>query len=51
MARSKTVGKKLRLQAELKRSYSVPTWVIAKTRGKVRFTHRWRNWRRSRIKL
>ncbi|MEM2050692.1 MAG: 50S ribosomal protein L39e [Thermoproteota archaeon] len=51
MARSKTVGKKLRLQAELKRSYAVPTWVIAKTRGKVRFTYRWRNWRRSRIKL
>ncbi|MBO3800050.1 MAG: 50S ribosomal protein L39e [Candidatus Brockarchaeota archaeon] len=51
MARNKPLWKKLRLQAELKRAYSVPTWVIAKTRGKVRFTHRWRNWRRSKIGL
>ncbi|MGQ9479135.1 MAG: 50S ribosomal protein L39e [Thermoproteota archaeon] len=51
MARSKTIGKKLRLQAELKRAKPVPTWVIAKTRGKVRMTHRWRSWRRSKIGL
>lgn len=51
MARNKTLGKKIHLQAELKRAHSVPTWVIAKSRGKVRFTHRRRSWRRSKIGL
>jgi large subunit ribosomal protein L39e len=41
---------KKRLASALKRSWPVPTWVIAKTHGKFRFHKKRRHWRRSKIK-
>ncbi len=51
MARSKPLGKKLRLAAALKSNKAVPLWVVMKTLGRVRRTPRRRHWRRSRLKL
>ncbi|MBS7625596.1 50S ribosomal protein L39e [Candidatus Bathyarchaeota archaeon] len=51
MARNKPVSKKRRLGRAHKRSRPVPTWVVAKTRGKVRATSRRRHWRRSKLKI
>lgn len=46
----KMLSKKKRLAAAQRRSWPVPTWVIIKTKRKVRFHARRRSWRRSRIK-
>ena len=51
MARSKPLGKKLRLASALKSNRAVPIWVVAKTMGKVRWNPRRRHWRRGRLKL
>ena len=51
MARGKSPGKKLRLGRESRRAKATPTWIIAKTRLKVRYSHRRRNWRRSHIQV
>ncbi|MFX1486806.1 MAG: 50S ribosomal protein L39e [Promethearchaeota archaeon] len=50
MARNKPLGKKLRLGHALTENKSVPTWVIVKTRGRVRMHPKRRLWRRTRIK-
>jgi large subunit ribosomal protein L39e len=50
MARTKTLGKKLRLANELKSNSSVPTWVVMRTGGKVRRTPAQRHWRDAKIK-
>ncbi len=51
MARVKPIGKKLRLAKAGKESQSVPTWVIARTDGKVRNNPKQRrNWRTRKIK-
>ena len=51
MARVKPPAKKLRLAKASKESSSVPTWVVARTDGKVRMTPKSRrNWRTSKIK-
>lgn len=51
MARIKPAAKKRRLAKAGKESQSVPTWVIAKTSGKVRTNpKRRRNWRTGTIK-
>ncbi len=51
MARNKTLAYKLRLNKAGRQNKSVPAWIIAKTRGNVRFSPKSRrNWRRSTIK-
>ncbi|MDR0318425.1 MAG: 50S ribosomal protein L39e [Nitrososphaerota archaeon] len=51
MARVKPPAKKRRLAKATKQSSSVPTWVVARTDGKVRTTPKnRRNWRTSKIK-
>jgi len=51
LARVKSPGKKLRLGRESRRAKATPTWIIAKTRLKVRYSHRRRNWKRSHIQV
>lgn len=51
MARYKPAAKKKRLAKAGKRIRPVPTWIIAKTRGKVRDSPSGRRrWRRGKIK-
>ena len=50
MARNKPLAYKLRLNKAGRQNKSVPAWIIAKTRGNVRFSPKSRrNWRRSTI--
>ncbi len=50
MARNKPAAKKRRLARAQKMSRPVPTWVVAKTGGRVRSTPRRRHWRRTKLK-
>ena len=50
MARNKPAAKKRRLARAQKMSRPVPTWVVAKTSGRVRSTPRRRHWRRTKLK-
>ncbi len=50
MARNKPVAKKKRLGKAGKEIKAVPSWVMAKTLGKVRRTPKRRRWRRGNIK-
>jgi len=50
LARNKPTAKKRRLGRAQRRSRPVPTWVVAKTRGRVRSTPRRRHWRRTKLK-
>jgi large subunit ribosomal protein L39e len=51
MARVKPTAKKRRLAKASKESKSVPTWVVARTDGKVRTTPKQRrNWRTRKIR-
>jgi large subunit ribosomal protein L39e len=50
MARNKPAAKKRRLAKSGKQAKSVPSWVIAKTVGKVRTHSKRRHWRRTKIK-
>mgnify|MGYP002332081436 CR=1 FL=1 len=50
MARNKPTAKKRRLIKAGKQRKSVPSWVIAKTVGKVRTHPKRRHWRRTKIK-
>jgi large subunit ribosomal protein L39e len=51
MARNKNLPRKLRLGKSRKKSDNVPTWVIMKTKGKVRYTpYSRRHWRSQRLK-
>jgi len=49
VARHKPLAKKLRLIGAEKENRSIPSWVIAKTLGKVTRIPR-RHWRRTKIK-
>jgi len=51
LAKVKSPGKKLRLGRETRRAKATPTWIVAKTSLKVRFSHRRRNWKRSHIQI
>jgi large subunit ribosomal protein L39e len=51
MARNKPTAKKRRLAKKGKEAQSVPTWVIAKTSGKVRTNPKRRQWRRTKTKV
>ena len=50
MARIKPTAKKRRLAKAGKQKQAVPTWVVAKTRGRVRTHPKKRHWRRSKLK-
>jgi len=50
MARNKPLAKKLRLGRAHRLAQPPPTWVVAKTVGRVTRTHRMRRWRRGKIK-
>ncbi|MEM2102234.1 MAG: 50S ribosomal protein L39e [Candidatus Bathyarchaeia archaeon] len=50
MARNKPPAKKRRLIKAGKQKRSVPTWVVAKTDGKVRRQPKQKPWRRVKIK-
>ena len=44
-----TAGVKKRLHKARKQNYSVPTWVIAKTKRRVRTHSKRRMWRRQKL--
>ncbi|MEM0349760.1 MAG: hypothetical protein QXE96_05295 [Candidatus Caldarchaeum sp.] len=46
----KTLAVKKRLAKEMRRAWSTPAWVVAKTRRRVRASNRRRSWRRAKIK-
>jgi large subunit ribosomal protein L39e len=50
MTRNKPPAKKRRLAKAGKQKTPVPTWVIAKTVGRVRTSPKKRNWRERKIK-
>ncbi|MEA2089757.1 MAG: 50S ribosomal protein L39e [Thermoproteota archaeon] len=50
MARNKPTAKKRRLGKAGKQRKPVPTWVIAKTKGRVRTHPKKRRWRQSKLK-
>ena len=50
MATHKPTAKKRRLARRQRMRRSVPSWVIAKTRGRVRSHPKKKNWRESRLK-
>jgi large subunit ribosomal protein L39e len=50
VARGKPAAKKRRLIKAGKQKKPVPTWVIAKTIGRVRTNPKRRSWRRRKIK-
>jgi len=50
VARNKPTAKKRRLARAGKTKQAVPAWVIAKTRGTVRFNPKQKPWRRSKLK-
>ncbi len=51
MARNKPSGLKIRLISKIKENYAVPTWVIIKTKRRVRTHPGRRNWRRTKLKI
>lgn len=51
MARNKPAARKRRLASAHNQKRAVPTWVIAKTMGKVRTHPKKRHWRRSKLKV
>lgn len=50
MARNKPAAKKRRLAKKGKQRQAVPTWVMAKTRGRVRTNPKRGHWTRTKIK-
>ena len=50
MAKNKTSGVKIRLLKKTRQNYPVPTWVIAKTKRRVRTHPKKRNWRSRKLK-
>ena len=51
MAHYKLLSFKKRLAAAWRSNKPVPTWVIAKTNGRVRINPGRRHWRRTKLKL
>lgn len=50
MTRNKPTAKKRRLAKKGKQRKAVPTWVIARTKGKVRTNPKRRHWTRTKIR-
>ncbi|MEM2916959.1 MAG: 50S ribosomal protein L39e [Candidatus Bathyarchaeia archaeon] len=51
MARNKPTAKKRRLASAGKTKKAVPAWVIARTRGTVRFNPKRKPWRRFKLRM
>ncbi len=51
MPSRKTSGVKIRLLKQVKQNFSVPTWVIVRTKRRVRTHPKKRNWRKSKLKV
>jgi len=51
MGSIKSTALKRRLSAEIKSNRPVPSWVVARTRGRVRVNPYRRHWRRNKLKL
>jgi len=51
MAHFKHLARKLRLGKATKSNSPIPVWVVAKTRRKLRFNIKRRNWRRQKLKI
>jgi large subunit ribosomal protein L39e len=51
LARRKPASRKMHLSKAGKRSEAVPSWVVAKTRGRFRIGSKRRNWRRGKLKI
>jgi len=51
LAKNKPTARKRRLARALKQKRSVPTWVIARTMGRVRMHPKKRQWRRTKLKV
>jgi large subunit ribosomal protein L39e len=51
LARFKPTAKKRRMAKAYKENRAVPSWVMVKTRGRVRANPSRRNWRRSKLKI
>jgi len=49
MAHHKPLARKLRLINRTKSNQPIPTWVVIKTRFKVKWRPRLRHWRRSKL--
>ncbi len=51
MGRNKYLGKKIRLCKAGRQNQPIPTWIVIKTKGKVRASPKtYRHWRRNTIK-
>jgi large subunit ribosomal protein L39e len=46
----RTLVLKKKLARAMKKAWPVPSWVVMKTKGRVRFHVKRRHWRRSKIK-
>ena len=51
MARFKTTAKKLRLVKANNQSKAIPSWIMVKTKGRVKTSPHRRNWRRSKLDI
>ena len=51
MARSKPLGRKLRLARAYKSNRPIPAWVIIRTNRRIRFKPVRRHWRVSKLKV
>ena len=51
MAAHKSAPRKIRLMKKLKQSSSVPAWIIARTKKKVRSNPKRRQWRRTDVRV
>lgn len=51
MARNRPTSKKRRLVKAQKQNSAVPTWIIAKTLGRIRQNPKRRHWRRTNLKI
>lgn len=51
MAHYKPLARKLRLAKATKANSPIPIWVAIKTKRKVRFNLKKRNWRRTKLKV
>ncbi|MFX1397430.1 MAG: 50S ribosomal protein L39e [Promethearchaeota archaeon] len=51
MARNKDLPSKLRRAKKIKQSRAIPSWIIQRTKGKIRWSpYSRREWRNSRLK-
>jgi len=51
MAAHKSTPKKIRLMKKLKQNSSVPAWIIARTKRRVRTNPKRRQWRRTDVEV